>query len=400
MSALEMPRAASGPARGALGRAILSRASPPPRKRLLPGRVALGRLAGFFAAGLLAMPAAADTQAYAPYRYVDPATGLEAFRLLVPRGWRAEGAISWSPDPALPARSRFRFTDPATGAELGLHPTHAFFWTNNKLYLTTHPPGAVRFGTLVRQPVDLRTALTRIVIPSIRRGAEGLEIVREQPVPELAELAKGPPAQGVRASADAGRVRIRYREQGRAMEEELFAVVSHFVMDQPASALAGPHFIDYWFIDYVFSFRARQGGLDARKRTFETMIHSLKANPRWVAKVVNVKELLVERHIKGIQQAGRMGDAIARAGSEMREGQLRDWERRQAAQDRLARNFSDNIRGVDRFYDPHAGKEVELPSGYGMAWANDLGEYIVTSDPNLNPNVGSNLHWEPMKEVK
>ncbi len=84
----------------------------------------------------------------------------------------------------------------------------------------------------------------------------------------------------------------------------------------------------------------------------------------------------------------------------MRQEQLRDWEARQATQDRLARNFSDNVRGVDRFYDPHAEKEVELPSGYGMAWANTLGEYVVTSDPNLNPNVGSNLHWEPMTEVR
>jgi hypothetical protein len=35
-----------------------------------------------------------------------------------------------------------------------------------------------------------------------------------------------------------------------------------------------------------------------------------------------------------------------------------------------------------------------------MAWANDLGEYVVTDNPNFNPNVGSNLHWEPMKPVR
>jgi hypothetical protein len=334
-------------------------------------------------------PAAADTQTYVPF--------LEAFRLLVPRGWRAEGSITWSADPALPARSRFRFHEPGGGAELGLFPTQAFLWTDNPLYLGTNPPGTVRFGTLVARPVDLHTALTRMVIPGIRKGVGGLEVVREQQVPELAELAKGPPAPGVRASAEAGRIRLRYREEGRPMEEELFAVVSHFAIDQPGSMLSGPHFIDYWYIDYVFSFRAEKGTLDARKRTFETMIHSLKANPRWVAKVVNVKELLAQQYIRGIKAVGRMGETVARAGSEMRQEQMQDWERRQQAQDRMARNFSDHVRGVDRFYDPHAEKEVELPSGYGMAWANDRGEYIVTSDPDLNPNVGSNLHWEPMK---
>jgi hypothetical protein len=41
---------------------------------------------------------------------------------------------------------------------------------------------------------------------------------------------------------------------------------------------------------------------------------------------------------------------------------------------------------------------VELPAGYGHAWANNLGEYIVTEDPTFNPNVDSNLHGEPMDQ--
>ncbi len=377
-----------------MGAVAIARAIGPRRRRTL----AWARLS----AAVLLAPAvvAAETETYVPWRYVDPAAGLEAFRLLLPKGWRAEGAITWSDNPALPAQSRFSFRDSGSGAEMSLFPTQSFYWTDNRLYLGTNPPGSLRFGTLVAQPVDLRRAFTRIVIPAIRKSAAGLEIVREQPVPELADLARGPPTPGVRASAEAGRVRLHYREAGRPMEEELFAVVSHFVTDHPGSMLSGPHFTDYWYVDYVFSFRAPRGALDARKRTFETMLHSLKVNPRWMAKVVNVKEMLVQRHIRGIKAAGRVGDAVARAGSEMREEQMRDWERRQQVQDRLARNFSDNIRGVDRFYDPHAEKEVELPSGYGMAWGNDLGEYIVTSDPNLNPNVGSNLHWEQMKPVR
>ena len=63
-------------------------------------------------------------------------------------------------------------------------------------------------------------------------------------------------------------------------------------------------------------------------------------------------------------------------------------------------NQSDSIRGVQRFTDPHSGNEVELPSGYGTAWANNLGEYIVTDSPSLNPNVGSNLHWEAMPAAR
>ncbi len=80
--------------------------------------------------------------------------------------------------------------------------------------------------------------------------------------------------------------------------------------------------------------------------------------------------------------------------------QQRDWERRQEVKDRIVQNFSDNIRGVERYNDPHSGNEVELPSGYGNAWSNNLGEYIVTDSPSYNPNVGSNLHWEPMTPAR
>ncbi len=109
---------------------------------------------------------------------------------------------------------------------------------------------------------------------------------------------------------------------------------------------------------------------------------------------------LVQQAIEGIKATGRIGDMVARAGSEMSAAQMRSWEQRQEAQDRIARNFSDYVRGVDRFYDPRAGKEVELPAGYGRAWANNLGEYVVSDSPSYNPNIGSNLHWEELKQVK
>jgi hypothetical protein len=54
---------------------------------------------------LKAGPVGADAQTFVPYAYVDPAAGLEAFRLLVPKGWKAQGAIAWSANPAF-RRSR------------------------------------------------------------------------------------------------------------------------------------------------------------------------------------------------------------------------------------------------------------------------------------------------------
>ena len=214
-------------------------------------------------------------------------------------------------------------------------------------------------------------------------------------MPDLAKLAKGQEVQGVRSSAKGGKIRIGYQEDGRQKEEELYTAVSQFITDMPDG-----YFMNYWFIDYIFSFKAEKGSLDSQSKVFQTMIYSLKVNPRWFAKVVNVKESLVKRYIQGIKTVGKIGDIVAHSGSQMREEQQRDWERRQLAQDRIVQNFSDNIRGVEKYNDPLSGKEVELPAGYGNAWANNLGEYVVTDSPSYNPNIGSNLHWEQLTPAK
>jgi hypothetical protein len=343
--------------------------------------------------------ASANVLTFVTYKYIDPMTGIEAFRLLIPKGWKAEGRIAWSANPALPAQSRFRFYNPKGTEELNFFPTQAYFWTNNRLFLSTNPPGTLRFGTLVMRPVDLHTAFTKSIVPQIRKGARGMRIIEEKEVPELAEIARGEPAAGVHNFAEAGKIRIQY-ESGKPMEEEIYAAVSQFVTDMPGSGFTGSYFINYWYIDYLFSFKAERGGLNPRSRLFQMMIYSVKVNPQWYAKVVNVKEMLVQQAIRGIKAVGRIGEMVARAGSEMRAEQMRSWEQRQQAQDRIAQNFSDYIRGVERFHDPLAGKEVELPAGYGRAWANNLGEYIVSDSPSYNPNIGSNLQWQELTPAK
>jgi hypothetical protein len=342
----------------------------------------------------------AGTQAFFTYKYTDPMTHMEVFRMLIPKGWKADGEVKWSADPALPVQSSFRFFNPGGAEELNFFPAHAFFWTNNALFLSTNPPGSLRFGTRVAGPVTLHDAFTRTVIPGAGRSMGGVTIVKENPVPELAGLARGLPAQGVNASAEAGKIRIIYAESGKQMEEEFYAAVSQFVTHLPGSGNRGNYFIDYWYIDHAFSFRDVKGKLDSRAKIFQTMIYSLKFNQHWIAKVVNVKEMLAQSYIKGIKAVGQMGQMIAQAGSQMREDQQRAWEQRQQVNDRIVQNFSDHIRGVERYSDPRAGKEVELPAGYGNAWANDLGEYVVSESPSFNPNLNSNQHWEPLKPAK
>jgi hypothetical protein len=341
-----------------------------------------------------------NTQTFVTYKYVDPMTKMQVFSLLVPKGWKVEGGVSWSADPALPAQSSFRFHNPNGSEELNFFPTRAYFWTNNNFFLTTNPAGTIRLGTLVDKPVSLHNAFTQTIIPGADRNISGMTTLKEEKVPELAQLARGEATQGVTASAEAGKMRVAYSEKGRQMEEEFYAAVSQFIINMPASGMSGSYYINYWYMDYVFSFRDEKGMLDSRSKLFQTMIYSIKFNQKWVAKVVNVKEMLAQIYIQGIKSVGQLGQMVAQAGSNMREDQLQAWEARQQVNDRVVQNFSDNILGVQRYNDTRAGKEVELPAGYDNAWANDLGEYIVSDSPGYNPNLESNQHWEQLDPAR
>ena len=239
---------------------------------------------------------------FVTYRYVDPAVGFEAFRLLVPKGWQAEGAITWSAQPALPAQSHFRFFAPDRSEQLEFFPAQSFFWTDNRLFLSTNPPGSLRFGTPVAQPVSLAAAFSSVILPTFRPSISGPRIVERKRVPEAGSSwpegspppAFAPPPREARSGSS-----IR-RGAGRSRRKPA-AVVSQFVTDP------GGYFINYWYVDYVFAFKAGQGQLDAHSKTFQTMIPSLKVNPRWFAKVVNTKEYLAQMVMRNIRVPYQLG---------------------------------------------------------------------------------------------
>ena len=142
----------------------------------------------------------------------------------------------------------------------------------------------------------------------------------------------------------------------------------------------------------------RRGRLDEAGKLFYVMISSFRVNPHWYAAYKSIIQSLIQGQIQRIRHIGQIGQIYAQTGREIREQNLRDWYSRQEVYDRLSTDWSRQIRGVDAFFDPHREEVVELPSGYGNAWANNLGEYILTEDPNFNPNQFSNLHWEPMEQ--
>jgi DNA-directed RNA polymerase subunit RPC12/RpoP len=322
-------------------------------------------------------------------------TGLELFRMLVPVGWQFEGGCRWLPDnPGMPAVVTFQIFNPQGSEMFSVLPNINLTWNNNPMAGMMHPVGSRYFGAEVRPPVAIQQALRELVLLRNRANVEGLQILAEEPQPDLPRLVKSEaPISG--GSAEGGKVRIHYSWQGRPYDEDIYGVVE--IYRAPLASMFGTSELLIWYVDYLFAFRAAPGLLDATMDLYKVMIGSFQLNPEWYAAFKSIAQFMAQRQIQHIQHIGQIGQMYAQAGSQMRQQNLNDWYARQQTYDRLSTDWSREIRGVDAFFDPHRQEVVELPSGYGQAWANNLGEYILTDSPSFNPNLDSNLHWEPMQ---
>ncbi len=331
-------------------------------------------------------------------QYIDKeGIGIEAFRMLIPSDWKFDGKIYWLMDnPAMPAVSAFKVSNTKGSEELEVFPNHAYFWSTNPLTLSIQPIGSRYFGAEVRQPVSPLEFIQNILIPEYRNNVSNLRIIEKQRVPELAqELVKAQQAPGVTFAADAGKIKVEYQRNGIWFEEIFFAVIES--MTYPIQSIYGITSNTNWFGDYLFSFKAEKGKLDASTKTFQTMVNSFQLNPQWFNKYNQLVEFLIQNQIQRIQAIGQISRIISQTSNEISDMMMQSYQNRQSTYDRISENFSQMIRGVDSYYNPIEQKHVELPSGYKTAWTNSLGEYILSDDPSFNPNIGSSINWQKME---
>lgn len=78
------------------------------------------------------------------------------------------------------------------------------------------------------------------------------------------------------------------------------------------------------------------------------------------------------------------------------DNQMRSWESQQSSQDRMHTSFVQTIREVQTYQDG-SGK-VELSSGYDQAWSRGDGTYILSNSPSFDPSsVFQDQNWQEMK---
>jgi hypothetical protein len=353
-------------------------------------KTTMGLLAAFTC---LTATAQAQNIELQPHTVRDPvAVNQDAVTFLKPKGWAVSGGVKWYLELSHQACVEVKIANPKGLEQIETLPWCTFTYITNPVFpLKT---GSNYLGNIVHYPVDdPREAVKQFTIPLVR-AKYNPKIVGYVNMPEVA---KSLSAMHGGASVKSGKVRLEYALDGKMVEEDIY--LSIFVTSAPIggnsrSYIWGPAWPP-------FSLRAEKGKLDEQTPLMLAVVNSTVINPKWFGEVVYVQKLFQERIRQGTANAAKLSETIRKNGDAIFKMSSESYWKQQASQDRIHRNFSDYIRGVTRYQSPtNSGQTIQLPNTHQYAWSSPSGGYILSNDPNYNPNQGSTYSWQLLKQAK
>jgi hypothetical protein len=330
-------------------------------------------------------PSDQGTMRFARLGIRDPGiNNVEAVSLLIPAGWKAEGGVQWYPDYSILANLLLRITDPQTGASIEFLPVQNFTWLTQSFM--PMQPGTNYLGNVLWQPItDMPQFVQVFYVPQTLRHLQGAQVVNRQDLPTVAaEVAR---AQGNVTLVKSERVRYEYAQGGQSWEEDVYCTLIY--LNYQLGTL--------WSVHSAHSLRAPKGQLDRMTPLMEAAVSSLRMSPEWYGGYMYVLKLFENRMAQGIRNAGEISRIISQNSDEISRMFSDSYRERCQADDRIHQSYTEYIRGVDTYRNPFEGRAIQLPSGYRDAWVSAGGEYILSNDANLNPNVGSTTEWRRME---
>jgi hypothetical protein len=335
-----------------------------------------------------AHPQETDMLHFVPLVVNDPVLGQEAGRLLIPADWRGAGQVAWRFHPQYPAAIAVRAYNPAGPEAVFSYPMLPFVASVWHL-----PPGGRYIGNEVGPyPGDIAGYVRLYLLPRFRPEVRNARVVAVEPMPDWAQTSlavQGARSAGIRAQAEAGRVRIAYALDGQPVEEEFYVMLDSLYM-------VGLH---NWGAEWATSVRAAPGRLDPVRSVQQVMVSSFRLDLSWYARerqAAAVFEQMIYREQEAVMNISRI---LAETNRHVTDVIRSSYESRQAALDRVNARFSEYIRGVET-YQGADGRRVELPSGYSQAWVNNRGEYVLSNNAGFNPNVLLRGDWHPLRRVR
>jgi len=326
-----------------------------------------------------------------------------AYNLMIPAAWQFEGSVAAGGGLSGCFSDFFSMSADAKSAdgsiEMQMMPQTTWQYVEDpagQKYLNHQNEQDKKYGMKpckVRAPVRAAELMKQSILPQLRKDKT---VVSIDPYPELDQLARSrlgllPASSGNSGTirTDAARARLSYDDdKGQAVEEWITAVV--VVRTVPAGRGSGYD----WRLVNLMSLKAPKGQLDTNDKLFLLIASTLHPDPNWKAYSDGVITKLYQAKS---QEIAKQNAIIAQFQQHVIDTINGVVANQQAGAEHAAYGQDQIIRGVQTFRDPSSGATYEMSSQYNHAWLNGNNEYIMSDNPNYNPNGDLNGSWTQLQ---
>jgi hypothetical protein len=326
-----------------------------------------------------------------------------AYNLMIPATWHFDGFVAAGAGTSGCLSDFFSMSADAKSAdgsiEMQMLPQTTWQYVDDpagQKYLNHQNEQDKKYGMKpckVRAPIRATELMKQSILPQLRKDKT---VVSIDPYPELDQLARGrlgllPASSGNSGTirTDAARARLSYNDdKGQPVEEWITAVV--VVRTVPAGRGSGYD----WRLVNLMSLRAPKGQLDANDKLFLLIAGTLHPDPNWKT---YSDGMITKLYQAKAQELAKQNAIIAQFQQHVIDTINGVVANQQAGAEHAAFGQDQIIRGVQTFRDPSSGATYEMSSQYNHAWLNGNNEYIMSDDPNYNPNGDLNGSWTQLQ---
>ena len=192
------------------------------------------------------------------------------------------------------------------------------------------------------------------------------------------------------ARIDAIRVRLEFQADGKPMEAWYAVALVTQTYRVGRGSLYDIHAAGQMMMG------APKGQLDANDKLFKVVMSSIQPTPEYTA---FSNKWIASYYQTQAQKEAAMDKIQADLDSFITQTYMHMSANAQRVSDQGFRATDQNLRDVQTYRDPTTGRKFELSNQYGHAWLNGSGQYVMSDDPNFNPNAQLSGSWNQLQPV-
>ncbi len=337
--------------------------------------------------------------------------GKPAYDLMIPKDWQFKGAVNTQEAQGGCFGDWFSVygvaTSPDNSVEFQIAPQFTWQYMDDpagRQQMEAQNQKDVKYGMKacpVRAPIKAEEFLRKDMVPKCTKACKNTTVVSAEAFPPLEEMVRHQlglpfePSGGNPGNTriDAARVRIAFDdEKGQPAEGWMAAAIVVHTMPGGGRGAAYD-----WHAVSVLFFRTPKGQLDANDKLFKMIASTIHPEAEWQKWSNGVIASLYQRKQEELAKQAAMLAAFRAHVADVINGVTAN---SMAGANQAAFGQDQLIRGVQTFRDPATGGTMELSNQYDHAWQNGANEYVMSDNPNFNPNGNLTGNWNQLEVVQ